>query len=923
MILMLAVVLAAGIAARAAPADKFFEGLEQRGLKTLTKAYLRQQGEEVTSGGPKKGPPGEAQMHLAQLAIREARLAENMAARDAAYKQARHFYEQAIAEREKALKAIPPARLEKRNDARFNLIKARLELANMIFQQWIKIELDLLEAGLGFGGDRPRVIRLLSLASDTYDATLRDCEEWLSTLAMLPGEGNQRFTLLSRRREVTTMMKEAKYYNAWTQYYYGWLLPKNYKPKKGQRGRKEILNDAITAFMPSTDESDRVSAKWYAMIGIAMAYRELGQYPKAIQQLAKVNPPPETNNRREGSWQMGVRIRKAYEEALTYLAMAEYGKARQVLAQARKKFKDALDKNLYGLSMPIVEAVTYIKEGKAKNQKGLEDKGVAILKQVHQRDNPWPVVVQGVMEGLVGETPPEELDPFQIWIKANDLMDSAQKAKDPNEGAKLMKQAADLFKVYADKVGGQDPKYVTALYTRAAALVQIGQKVEAAKLFREVADKFPEYKYAPEAAKYSVAFAGQAYEKAKTEENRQAYEDILRWFVSKYLDSDPDAQYFYALVMYRGEKFLDAADAFARVPRKAEHFPDSKFWIALCRLEHFRNKILASGDKNLIISSAREVAKELLQYAQYAFQAQNDPHLKPEKKQQLLDWAQSAYINAADVYLYQEVSLPADALPILMEAERKFKLSKDALGRVLKLKIDAYQKSNQLERADKELDRFLAVANPNDVGPVLGGLFDAMIEEVRDLIKRGQRDLAATKVDAAKKLGDRFLQWLANSSLPDKQTEIENTRYDLAELYLAVGNYATALQIYQEIGGPKPHEKPADAGDDWLMSEACVYGQARAFEHLGDQATDPAQAKQHYEAALDRWRVLLQVADMDPQTRWEREYHHNYCMYKLGEKEAVKKNLIALRIFHEPEPLGGSDPVLQKKFRELEDAVGK
>lgn len=916
--MMLAVVLAAGSAAWAAPADEFFKGLEQRGLKTLTEAYLRQQGEQLTTEGPQAGMPGDRQMALAQLAIQQVRLAENMAARDEAYKQARGFYEQAIAEREKALKALPPDELEKRNDARFNLLRARLELANMVFQQWVKIDLDLLEAGQGFGGDRPRVIQLLSLATDAYDATIRDCEEWLSALAMLPGEGNQRFAMLGKRREVANKMKEAKYYNAWAQYYYGWMLPKDYKPKKGQRARNQILNDAITAFMPSTDEADRVSAKWYAMLGVAMAYRELGQYPKAVQQLAKVAPPPESKNAsRDESWKLDVRIRKAYEEALTHLAMGDPVKARQTVEQARKQFKDALDQNLYGLSMPIVEAVTYIKEGKDKNQKGLEDKGVAILKKIHQRDNPWPIVVQGVMEGLVGETPTDELDPFQIWIKANDTMAAAQKTED----TKQMKKAADLFKAYALKVGPQDPKYPTALYTRAAALVQVGEKVEAAKLFREVADKFPDYKYAPAAAKYAVSFAGQAYEKTRTDENRQAYEDILRWFISKYLESDPDAQYFYALVMYRGERFLDAADAFARVPEKAEHFPDSKFWVALCRLEHFRNKILASGDKNLIISGAREVAQRLMQYAQYAFQAQNNPDISKATKQQLFDWAQAAYINAADVYLYQEVSLPADALPILLDMEKKFQLSKDALGRVVKLKIDAYQKSGQLDKAQKELDQLLAVADPKDVGPVLRGLFALTIEDVRELIKRGQKELAGTKVDQAKKLGDRFREWLQNSNLPTKNVEIENTRYDLAELYLAVGNYTAALQIYQEIAGPKPHEKPADAGDDWLMREDCVYGQARAFEGMGEQASDPTQAKQHFEAALDRWRVLLQVEGMDPQARWEREYHLNYGKFKLGEVEEVRKYLNAAVLMTDG-PLGGNDAALVKKYRELQAAVG-
>jgi len=481
-----------------------------------------------------------------------------------------------------------------------------------------------------------------------------------------------------------------------------------------------------------------------------------------------------------------------------------------------------------------------------------------------------------------------------------------------------MRQAAALFQQYATKVGPKDPKYPTALYTQAAALLQVGAKAKAAELFRKVADGFPKYKYAAASASYAVGVPGQMYEKAKTEENRQAYEDALHWFVQNWLQSDPDQQYFYALVLYRGEKWLEAADAFARVPEKAEHYPDSKYWVALCRLENFRNKVLASKDKQLILSGARDVAKRLVDFAKYAFQVQN-ADFSDQKKQTLLSWAQFAYINAADVYLYNEVSLPADALPLLEETEKKFDLSKEARGRVLKLKIDAFQKLQKLDEARQVLDEFLAVADPKDVGPVLRGLFAAMTEDVRELIKRGKTDLASTKVEQAKALGDRFQQWLKKSDLSQKEVEIENSRYDLAELYLAVKNYEQALQIYQEIAGPRP-EEAAEKGKP--LPEDAIYGMARAYEGIGDQAETPEQGKPNYERSLELWRVLRDVQNMEAQDRWERQYHLLYCKYRLGQKEAVAKNLDATRII-EDGPLGGPDPVLQRKFRELEAKVSQ
>ena len=915
-ITLVGVLVAAGWAfpgsARAA-SDDFYQGLEKRGLKTLMEAYLKQQGQAIEEGTQADlGLPGQKQLELAELAVQQARRADNMAARDRAFQQAKQLYEQAVEARKKAIEAIPADQLTKQNEALYQLIQARLALANMIFQEWLTTDLNLLEMTQRHGGNRQRAIELLSLATDAYAATVEGCENWLTNLAMLPGGDYSRFTNLGTRRKIQDAGKQARYFNAWAQYYYGWLLPEDYKPEEGRRNRVQILNDAITAFSPYADtDRDTNANKWYARLGIGMAYRELGEYEKALQQIAMVSPPPVQDQApRDQAWKTDVRIRTAYENALTHVRMSQFEEARKTIDAVKKNFADGLQQSLYGQALPIVEAASYIKEGDAKNETGTREKGVTILKSLHGRPNPWPMVVQWVMRGMVGESQTgEEMPDFMRWIRANDLMAEAQKTKDP----KKMKEAADLFRAYAESVGPKDEKYPTALYTRAAALLQVGDKVTASALFREVADKFPDYKYAQAAASYAVGVSGQIYEKTKTEENRQAYEDALAWFVKSRLDSDPDQQYYYGLVQYRGEKYLEAADAFARVPKKAQHYPDSRYWVALCRLEHFRNKVLASRDKQLILSGARDVAKRLMDYTKYAAEAQK-ADLPDEKKQQLLEWAQFAYINAADVYLYQEVTLPADALPILEEMEKQFELSKELRGRVLKLKIDAYQKLGRLDDAQRVLDEFLAVADPKDVGPVLRGLFAAMTDDVRELISRGKKELAATKVEQAKAIGSRFLEWLEKSTLKDKQVEIENARYDLAELYLAVGDNEQALQIYQEIAGPKPEDvKPGEP-----LPEDAIYGMARAHEGLGDAAAakSPDQAKTHYTRSLELWRVLLDVAQIEPQSRWERNYHLLYCKFNLGQNEEVKKAINALEIMS-TDPLGGTDPALNKKFREL------
>jgi len=910
--------------ARAAPAatDPFYKGLEARGLRTLMEAYLKQQGDAVTTQ-PGVGPqPAESnKLALARLQVENARLAKNMAApRDTAFQNARKLYEGAIADSEKALAAVPADQIENVNQARRELMNVRLELANMIFQQWLRDDLEFLEVTDRRGGNRQRAIELLRVANEQYTATIRDTEVWLSTLDQLPEDLRRRYVNTGKARKARGVQREAKFANAWVTYYYGWILPKDYKPPKGKRTRNQILGDAITAFQAYVDMPDRVSAKWYAHMVSGMAYRELGKYAEALQTFAMANPPltdPDASDRvkEREAWKDQVRIRVAYERAITLMRKGDHAAARKAIDGASTKYKDKLGASLYGLAMPLVTAESYVLEGDADNKQGLKDKGMALFKEVHKRDNPWPVLVQWIMTELFGETPDAERAPFQLWIEANDALAEAQELAEAQkpEGADVMKRAADLFKTYADKVGPEDANYPAALYSRAYCLWTLGQKAEAAVLFRQVADDAPDYKYASAAAGYAVKVAGDVYEGEQTEPNRRAYERALRWFISKWGEADPDQQYFLALILFRGKDFTNAADAFTRVPEAAEHYVDSKYWVPLSRLEHFRERILPSRDPQLTLTGARVVAKALLAYADYAFSVQ-DSDIPDETKKQLLDWAEGAYVNAADVYLYQEVNLAADALPVLDAIESKFKLSEGTLGNVLKLRIDALQKLGRLDEARKVLDRFLTVAEPEKVGPVLRGVFAASTAEVRSLIKRQQKKLASVKVEQAKTLGDQYLAWLEKSDVADKAVQIEDSQYDLAELYLAVGNYSGAVQIYRDIGGLTPHLEPAEAKGDWVMSEDCVYGQARAFQGMAETGTDP---KANYEAALDRWRALRQAENIEDNDWWERTYNLLYCKYKLDQNKEVRQTIRAIEIMRGTP----KDPLLQQKWRELKGAI--
>jgi tetratricopeptide (TPR) repeat protein len=932
--------------------DAFLKGLQDRGLTTLQKAYLEKQGAgapaagQAGTPGTRGGGAGGDKAALAAIEVQTALKNTNMGERETSFKKARALYEGAIEDLSKAIAAIPIGpKPEERDRLRLGLLKLRLDLATFVFEKWLKADIDYLEVTDRRGGDRTRAVELLRTCLAQYKAINEDTTAWLSEIDRMSMADRNKYANTGVERQLKQWQREGKYDEAWVTYYLGWALPADFKPARQERSRKDLLNDAITAFQEYTTPrtSDRTSAKWFAYMAIGLSYRELGKYKEALEALAQAGrladaalraapakgDGPSTTARAAQS----LLIRLAYERPLTLIRKGDYEQARKAVDDAIKVWGDKLEAETLGGALPLVKAESFILEGKQKNDEGMRNDGVAILDQMRTKPNPWPMVVQWVSEGLLGASQTvkiEDMPPLQVWFKAQKALDEAQNTKQ----AKDYEAALDLFNKFAEKVGPQHKDYAAALYSQAACLRELDRKAQAGALFRKVPDEYPNYQYASASARLAVSCLGEVYEREATDENRQAYEDALKWFVAKYLKEDPDQQFFYGMILFRGKKFAEAADAFTRVLDGSEHAPDAKYWIPLCHLEQFREQVLGTRDKGLIISRARAVSQELLVFADYAFQAKGLPEAK---KDQLMAWAKTAYVSAADVCLFPEVDLPSDGLQILEKMEQKFDLDDEARGRILKLRIDALQRLGKQDEALAVLEKFLKVAKPDEVGPVLRGMFKAITDEVRECVRRGGKEslaLAGRKVDQAKTLGERLSHWLEQNAIADKAAQIENIRYDMAELNLAVGNFDDARKTYHEMGGPKPWEVKKTE----VMKLDCVYGLARAYEGLAEKARQDAEAKgqqdspearQNYEIATEIWRVLRDVIETegratDAGALWDRRYHLYYCAYRIAqlsqkpeELQKVSDALNDLRIIVAPEALGGKDPILQKRFREL------
>jgi len=937
-----------------APGDPMLRGLQDRGLPSLMQQYLKQRGTAApsTPGGAALRAPSTTRiggtlaqrLSVARLEAQQGSLQVVRGEREAHFAKARQIYEDVI--QEATQNAASESGVE-RNKTQLDILRVRQEFANMVFQQWLKEDLNILELTDRRGGDRPYVTKLLKVCADQYQAIDAVTSQMLSELDRMTIQERSKFFSVGQT-ELRRIDRESRYNEAWVNYYYAWVLPPDYTPQgKDQRSRADILNDAITAFQQFTSiKEDRVSAKWFSYMVVGLAYRELGKYDEALQALAQAdsgcNALADDKPDKEPV-KSPLKMRIAYERALTLLRKGDTQGCRKVIDDTRTFWGEKqLDKSLYGVGMPLLEGESYYVEGLKANNKDLQDKGFSIMTPLAQRPNPWPQIVLWVQNGLrPGGGADTDAPPSQLWLMANDAMNKAldeqgKTVKDP----KLAADAAELYKRYAEKAGAKDPNFGDALYTIAYIYSKLGRRADAATFFGRVAREVPTYKYAKEAANYYITERGTVYESDKSEPARAAYEEALGWFLSKYPDADPDQQFFYAMILYTGKKYERAAQEFRKVAEKSGLYPDARYWAPLCLLEKLRDvdipeaiKAQAKGDPKpmqAIPGRARTVSKDLLDFAAYALQAPaND-----KRKADLTEWARLAYFNAGELLTYPEVSLDAEAMPILDELQQKFQLDDESRGRILKMQIGILMKLGRLEEAFKKLNDWLKVAKPDEVGPVMAGLFKAFIDDVSGLIDRseklrksGQADQtdaltkqAAVKVEQAEALGEKLRDWLEKSTLADKAVQIETNRYALAQLYLAVHNFAKARDIYHDIAGPKPWIlKPGEP-----LKEEVVLGLAQAYEGLGETTADPAQSRQNFETAFEIWYVLFSAIEgtekgADLQLRWNRRYHMFYCRFRSDPEKYGKEVFDALDTLFRisGEGVGGKDPVLQQKYRDL------
>jgi tetratricopeptide (TPR) repeat protein len=928
--------------------DPMIKGLSDRGLTTLLEYYQKTYASVTNTSGGTIPSTGGDKVRLALTELAKAKNAVNIGEREESFKRAKQFYEQAIADAEKSSAASSDA--ADRSKLRIQVMRVRLDLANMIFREWLKSDLDFLEVTDRRSGDRAHATELMKTAADQFRSISVEVQKALADIDhMDPAAKSKAFNISIELRRIE---RESKYSEAWITYYYGWILKSDFKPdkSKGELSKIELLNDSITKFGDYTALPDKNSPKWYALMVQGLAYRDLGKYTEALQRLAEAN---KCNALPEGERE-GIQIRLVFERALTLLKKGDYADVRKSIDDARQFWGGKLTTSVYGLSLDLLEAESYVDEGLKNDKPDLKQKGMDLFMKKATEPNPWPVLVQGILDVKFPKDA-ADLDkaaPLTLWLRGQKLMDESRNADGTVKDEKGLIQAAEAFLKFCEKVGVKDPKYYDGQYLAGACFFKLNRKTEAGIAFYKVASGAPDYKYAKEAAEYYITLMGDAYQEAKgksdlvkTEKARKDFETALKWYCESAYGAKKYGQWFnYGLILQdgSGDNLKKAAAQFARIPEEAgeDIYLNARYWVPLCDLKYFREKE-AMGTKDVAVARAQVVSKELVDYAEFALKRANDPKTDPANKEALIRQARLAYFNAIDILCYPEVGLYEPAGPLLETIGKKFELTDEMKGSIIGLKMTRAIKLNKMDEAMKVLDEFLKVAKPDEVGPVIQSILKSQVASARSLVERNQLAQAAEMVEKAGPIGERLRQWLEahKTEQPDWEHQIETIRYDLAELQLAVGNFVKAKALYDEISAGNNKPWVVDDKKNEALKMDLVYGLARCYEGLAGQEANADTQKKLFETAFEVWTVILRaemgrdINRADPtalhaqqQVIWDRTYHVYYSRFKSDPQknaQEVYETMKSRMAIIAPEKLGGNEAALQKKFDDLYAEVAK
>ncbi|MCP4250708.1 MAG: hypothetical protein GY778_27015 [bacterium] len=765
--------------------EVYREGLRRRGLVDLLEAALSE------------APPGddvEAELLRREILLARADdVSRTAAARRAALDEANGIL--------RSLISIRPA------DPRG--LQWRLELGqSLLYKRGDPYSSQVLYRG-GTAADRRELGRIMIEAIAAFDdlkTALKSEYERLDQLSL--GE----FERLERKgyvEELDRMLPQAQAMRRWAVFYRA--LARDAKDPH----RIDELRSVVVELRDNTDllkTPHHVSHyQCQSLLLSGMCVRRLGDYALALEQLtAAVSVVEELGDpveRRDLQWAVTLagieRVRtlrgaRRYEEALDGLDDLRTW----IGSTAPSNFGLQLVTALLESSVVRARAQRVAAAGNASLAQRLEARSRDPLLALARKSDAYRDAVYAAVYAQMGaDRDSETLHPFERCALIAGLLGDAERAAggDTERAALLDRAISVARKTLADTSSLSPELRAEVLYNLAAASHRRGLRFEAAGTFLEVGRDFTTFRLAEQAATLAVQGAWELHQdlglRARPDV-QELYLEALAVLTERYEDSPAAAywQFFRAQALEERRQLTEAARQYARVSSDHEFYLQARFLRARCLAGAIRERVDRGDTEPAELAGQTDTA---IRAAQRFIEFANQQAAGAPQRAHLDRLIARALVNQAELTVLPGLERYQNALTLLEGFERRPGAASELIGRVLRVRIIAYQALGELDEAERAIPEYIK-SDPANAGATLQELFNAIDAEVQRLRRAGRDTQARQKAESALLLARKLADWARTDGANLSAADRDALQVQLGEAALAAGRPAQARQVFTE-----------------------------------------------------------------------------------------------------------------------------
>lgn len=334
------------------------------------------------------------------------------------------------------------------------------------------------------------------------------------------------------------------------------------------------------------------------------------------------------------------------------------------------------------------------------------------------------------------------------------------------------------------------------LYLLGAAHLAAGRPLEAVAMLCDLGEQQPKHDRSVRAADLAVAIAERTLRETRQADMRAVRDAFIRagQLMCKLSPDSPTAKmlpYHIAVALEQNGQLEAAAEAYATVAPDDARSLAARVGEARC-LGRALDQAVARKTLNEV--QIRQLADRAIRSARKAATA---------AEQTKDDTAQHRHLAAETVVLlaallnHSMIDKSQDSLALLEDYEKRFADQPPMLGGVWRERVIAMTRLGRLAEASQAAERCLA-ADPEEAGPVLDQLAEAMRAAIDRALDEGDHDTAGKIARDAVKTGTLLLEWSSRRPQRVSAAGRLSIRLRLASSMLHAGQAKEALAVYEE-----------------------------------------------------------------------------------------------------------------------------